>query len=128
MYLHPLFCILFIFTTTFATPFRTCNQPASPVLRASNWVISRLWPLRNNRLPITGNCDSTVDTTKGANLVNEDIVLRFNVSTVEEVRAIADAAQEYYLDIWAFNDNWVDIRLSQDFVRINVTLPNQGTY
>jgi extracellular matrix protein 14 len=47
----------------------------------------------------------------------QDIVLRFNISTAEEAKAIAEASEDLYLDVWEFNENWVDIRLSKDTVR-----------
>ena len=46
----------------------------------------------------------------------QDIVLRFSISTVEEANAIAEAAEDLYLDIWGFCDGWVDIRLAKDVV------------
>lgn len=43
-------------------------------------------------------------------------MLRFSISTAEEVKAIAEAAEDLYLDIWGFCDDWVDIRLAKDVV------------
>lgn len=46
-----------------------------------------------------------------------DVVLRFNVTTVEEGRRLATAAEEMYLDVWSANQEHVDIRIAQDSVR-----------
>lgn len=46
----------------------------------------------------------------------EDMVLRFNVSTEYEAEKLAEAASTLFLDVWEFNDNWVDIRLAKDVV------------
>lgn len=46
-----------------------------------------------------------------------DVVLRFNISTVEEEAALAQAADTLFLDVWEFTDNWADIRLAEDDVR-----------
>lgn len=46
----------------------------------------------------------------------EDVVLRFNLSTAEEERALAEAADTLFLDVWEFTSNWADIRLRKDDV------------
>ncbi|KAK0944730.1 putative metallocarboxypeptidase ecm14 [Friedmanniomyces endolithicus] len=45
-----------------------------------------------------------------------DMVLRFNVSTAEEAKGLAEAADTLLLDVWEFSRDWVDIRLSKDIV------------
>ncbi|EXK44123.1 hypothetical protein FOXG_04236 [Fusarium oxysporum f. sp. lycopersici 4287] len=45
------------------------------------------------------------------------LVLRFNVTTSHEEGALADAAARLFLDVWAFTDDYVDIRLHADEVR-----------
>ncbi|KAK5995839.1 Inactive metallocarboxypeptidase ecm14 [Cladobotryum mycophilum] len=45
-----------------------------------------------------------------------ELVLRFNVSTTDEEAALAEAASRLFLDIWAFTDDFVDIRLHSDVV------------
>lgn len=44
------------------------------------------------------------------------LVLRFNVSTADEEGALADAVARLFLDVWAFTDEFVDIRLHADEV------------
>lgn len=43
-----------------------------------------------------------------------ELVLRFNVTTTDEEAALADAAIRLFLDVWSFNDDFVDIRLHAD--------------
>lgn len=45
-----------------------------------------------------------------------DVVLRFNLTTIEEEKALAEAANTLFLDVWAFTSNWADIRLREDDV------------
>ena len=45
-----------------------------------------------------------------------DVVLRFNLSTPAEEKALADAADTLFLDVWEFTHNWADIRLREDDV------------
>ncbi|KAF2456401.1 hypothetical protein BDY21DRAFT_287967 [Lineolata rhizophorae] len=46
----------------------------------------------------------------------QDVVLRFNISSADEAVALAEAADVLFLDVWEFTGNWVDIRLSKDVV------------
>ncbi|KAL9106254.1 MAG: hypothetical protein Q9227_008722 [Pyrenula ochraceoflavens] len=46
----------------------------------------------------------------------EDIVLRFNISNDEEIKALAEAADTLYLDVWESTDFWADIRMAKDIV------------
>ncbi|KAK5712907.1 putative metallocarboxypeptidase ecm14 [Elasticomyces elasticus] len=45
-----------------------------------------------------------------------DVVLRFNISTTDEAKSLADAADTLLLDVWEFAQHWVDVRLSKDIV------------
>ena len=45
-----------------------------------------------------------------------DVVLRFKLKTVEEAKALAEASNTLFLDIWEFNEEWVDVRLSKAVV------------
>ena len=44
---------------------------------------------------------------------NKDVVLRFNMSTPEEVSALEEAADTLFLDVWAFTNTWADIRIAE---------------
>jgi extracellular matrix protein 14 len=45
-----------------------------------------------------------------------DVVLRFNISTADEARSLAEASDTLILDVWEFANDWVDIRLAQELV------------
>ncbi|KAG5927456.1 hypothetical protein E4U42_002244 [Claviceps africana] len=45
-----------------------------------------------------------------------EIVLRFNITTSEDGNTLAAAANRLSLDVWAFSNNFVDIRLHRDEV------------
>ncbi|RMY49043.1 hypothetical protein D0863_15246 [Hortaea werneckii] len=45
-----------------------------------------------------------------------DVVLRFNISTPDEAKSLAEAADTLLLDVWEFTQDWVDIRLAKDIV------------
>ncbi|KAG5950781.1 hypothetical protein E4U57_007389 [Claviceps arundinis] len=46
----------------------------------------------------------------------KEIVLRFNITTSQDERILAVAAKQLFLDVWAFSDTFVDIRLHRDDV------------
>ena len=46
----------------------------------------------------------------------EDVVLRFTIRSVEEAKALAEAADILFLDVWEFNEDWADIRVAKDVV------------
>jgi extracellular matrix protein 14 len=45
-----------------------------------------------------------------------DVLLRFNISTAEEAKSLAEASDTLLLDVWEFANDWVDIRLAQELV------------
>jgi extracellular matrix protein 14 len=97
----------------------SCSNPSpSPFRRLTNAIIASIWPLQHAQSNSGTSRDgcSRKEGPKAADLYAEDTVLRFNISTAEEVRAIIEAADAFYLDIWEFNDNWVDIRVAKNFV------------
>ena len=45
-----------------------------------------------------------------------DLVLRFNINSIDEAEALAQAVNVLFLDVWEYTTHWVDIRLSKDVV------------
>lgn len=45
-----------------------------------------------------------------------DVLLRFELSTAAEERALAEVADTLLLDVWEFTNNWADIRIREDDV------------
>ena len=56
-----------------------------------------------------------------------DVVLRFNISSADEAKALAEASNILFLDIWEFRDDWVDIRLAKDVVCCSLALSGSRT-
>jgi extracellular matrix protein 14 len=55
-----------------------------------------------------------------------DVVLRFNISTQAEEKALSEAADTLFLDVWEFTHGWADIRMREDDVR-RLTPTNEYT-
>ncbi len=43
-------------------------------------------------------------------------MLRFEINSIEDAKALAEAINVLFLDVWEFTTDWVDIRLSKDVV------------
>lgn len=50
-----------------------------------------------------------------ARMFKDEIVIRFNVTTVEEERALAEATETLFLDVWSW-DNTIDLRIQRNMV------------
>jgi extracellular matrix protein 14 len=52
----------------------------------------------------------------------DDIVLRFNLTTLEEEAALSEATSRLFLDIWSFAEEYVDIRIRKQNVHSLLSL------
>ncbi|KAI4955983.1 putative metallocarboxypeptidase ecm14 [Alternaria rosae] len=101
---------------TYAT---THNASPRPWRRLSDAIIRRIWKLPEDQKSLDGQNTRTAVDALGDKLVaqyNEDVVLRFKIRTAEEASALADAADVLFLDVWEFNEDWADLRVSKDVV------------
>jgi extracellular matrix protein 14 len=60
--------------------------------------------------PTKASSSSTIYQNMHKQYINE-LVLRFNISTTEEEASLSDAVARLFLDVWAFDGDYVDIRL-----------------
>ena len=99
-----------------------CHQHSQPAWRRlSNAILGRLWgtPEKQNPLSAGRQWPPLMGDSPNRKLIaryGEDIVLRFNISSAEEAEALAEAVDVLFLDVWEFNENWVDIRTSKDVI------------
>ncbi|PSN74646.1 hypothetical protein BS50DRAFT_606064 [Corynespora cassiicola Philippines] len=110
------------FTT--APPARN-NHPPRPWRRLSDAIIRKIWRIpdkHQNSLVLHSGAvgDVTGETeTPGQELVaryGDDLVLRFYIRTAHEASKLAEASRILFLDVWEFNEDWVDIRIAKDVV------------
>lgn len=87
-------------------------------------VIESIWgvPKRHGTPPGT-NPPATASTAPSSIRARygDDVVLRFSIRSAGDVKALIEASNILLLDVWSSTDEWVDIRLSKDVVRLVAT-------
>lgn len=63
---------------------------------------------------VTTNQSPSIDNLRAQ--YSNELVLRFNVTTTEEETALSDATARLFLDVWAFTEDYVDVRIHADEV------------
>ena len=92
------------------------NTPANPLRRLRDAIIEKIWDVPKRSKPKTcANTASLVPSNYHARY-GADVVLRFRFQTEDEVRALSEAIDILYLDVWEMSDEWVDIRIAKDVV------------
>ncbi|KAL8780620.1 MAG: hypothetical protein Q9194_000811 [Teloschistes cf. exilis] len=103
----------------------TFHQQSAPsksiATRLRDGLIRLVWSIPDNGLPSAAEPEpiSSGPATPPSTLFARyggDLVLRFNVQTPEEVAALTQAVDVLFLDVWEFNSDFVDIRVSKDVV------------
>ncbi|RMZ86641.1 hypothetical protein DV736_g6128, partial [Chaetothyriales sp. CBS 134916] len=90
--------------------------PPTPFRRLRDAIIERLWSIPpQSRLKPCHSQQSTAPLNYRTRFGN-DVVLRFSFESDDELKALSDAADTLYLDIWDISREWVDVRLSRDVV------------
>lgn len=93
--------------------------------RLSDAIIRKIWTLPDNQSGLGEGIGSTrqAATDHFVARYGEDVVLRFKISTADEAKALAEASDILFLDVWEFNEDWADIRVAKDVVSRQTTLP-----
>ena len=139
MHLFPSINLLLCCSLTLLSPHTTASclsRPPNPLLstpqQTSRNVRARSWfsYARDNLVQtiwrIPPSSESTAAHGKALALARPpptflaryggDLVLRFEINSVDEAEALAQAINVLFLDVWEFTTDWVDIRLSKDVV------------
>ncbi|KAL9117677.1 MAG: hypothetical protein Q9187_005785, partial [Circinaria calcarea] len=98
--------------------------PSLPNPPIRDGVVQYIWGAPSIQQSIHGNarpklCKSSSSSTPPPPVLaryGEDVVLRFNIKSPEESKALAVATNALFLDVWEFNSEWADIRLAKDVV------------
>lgn len=86
--------------------------------RLSDAIIRRIWTLPHSQKSWGQDTGRThqAATEQFVARYGEDVVLRFKIGSAEEAKALAEAADILFLDVWEFNEDWADIRVAKDVV------------
>ena len=118
-------------STALATPQKSAPQPfpASPqahsnerklLTRLRDGIIDTIWrkaPVdlshasHSRGIPLISKPPSNLLARFGG-----DVVLRFTIQSAEEAKALSNAANILFLDVWEFTPKWADVRLAKDLV------------
>ena len=85
-------------------------------------VISKLSGYLIEKIYGPAPIDSTIYSKAGTGSAlsqaryKDEVVLRFNISNEEEIRALGSATNTLFLDVWESNREWADIRIAKDVV------------
>lgn len=96
--------------------YHTTNKP-SHFRKFRDAIIEKIFSLPQKSKSHTG-CTGKIPTapTNFRTRYGNDVVLRFTFESEEEVKALSEASNILYLDVWEFTDEWVDIRIAKDVV------------
>ena len=90
--------------------------------RARDCLIHTIWRIPSDTHLDKANGKTSVPAGPPPTLLARyggDLVLRFNIKSIYEAEALAQAIDVLFLDVWEFTTDWVDIRLSKDVVSSN---------
>lgn len=87
-------------------------------------IIQYIWGLPSIGRSVHDNfrphfCKSSSPSTPPPTVLaryGEDVVLRFKIDSPEESKALAEATNVLFLDVWESNNEWADVRLAKDVV------------
>ena len=90
---------------------------------AADKAIEAIWPpLTADNKPTARSSRQPSPPPKLLARYGGDVVLRFNITSHKESKALAEAVDTLLLDVWDSTSDWVDIRLSKDTVCLSVSI------
>lgn len=98
------------------------NEPlkSSYLARLCDTIVESIWPHRQPSKRPSQSVDRSQD--RRASKYDDDVVLRFKITTREEAMAFAEAVDDLYLDLWQASQDWVDLRISRKVLPSFLTL------
>ena len=101
-----------------------------PYTKIRDGIIKYIWGLPSIRKSVHDSfrphfCKPSSPSTPPPTVLaryGEDVVLRFKLDSPEESKALADATNVLFLDVWESNSEWADVRLAKDVVGFTLSL------
>lgn len=107
------------------SPPQACKPELTPGLysKIRNGIIESIWRPEKQRV-----LSSSLSTpSEYREKYGKDVVLRFNITTPADVKALSRASDALGLDIWEANNEWADIRLAKERVGSSNALSSRLT-
>lgn len=93
------------------------ERPTGPFRRLRNALIEKIWSIPDPTVNTVSSAPPATRTPENfCARYGGDVVLRFQVKTEDEVKALSKATNILYLDVWDATNEWVDIRIAKDVV------------
>lgn len=93
------------------------EKTPGPFRRLRDTIIESIWSVPNRSAPKTSSQSRIPKAPENFRArYGADVVLRFQVRTEDEARALSEAADILYLDIWEATNEWVDVRIAKEVV------------
>lgn len=78
-------------------------------------ISTRIWGEKETQVVVAPHTQSKEASDAGlVARYGDEVVVRFTIKTSEEASALAKATETLFLDVWEFNADWADIRISKD--------------
>lgn len=112
--LSHLLLLAAVLPISLALPTDRPHTAANPLRRLHDAIVETIWTT-----PRRPSSRSQPDRALPSNLraqYGRHVVLRFTISSQEELQAISEAAESIFLDIWEATDQWVDLLVAKDML------------
>ncbi|OQV00044.1 hypothetical protein CLAIMM_05596 [Cladophialophora immunda] len=93
------------------------ERPTGSFRRLRDAIIERIWSVPSRYSSKSSSSSKAARAPENFRArYGGDVVLRFQIKSEDEARAISEAADILYLDIWESTNEWVDIRIAKEVV------------
>ncbi|KIX94840.1 uncharacterized protein Z520_09530 [Fonsecaea multimorphosa CBS 102226] len=93
------------------------ERPTGSFRRLRDAIIERIWSVPSRYSHKSSSISGAARAPENFRArYGGDVVLRFQVKSEDEARAISEAADILYLDIWETTNEWIDIRVAKEVV------------
>lgn len=99
------------------TPYSYKERQTGAFRRLRDSIIEKIWSIPSKPAQETFPLSHSIRLPENFKArYGNDAVLRFEVRTEDEAKALSEAAGILYLDVWQATDDWVDIRIAKEVV------------
>lgn len=97
-------------------PYAVREHAFGPFRKLRDTIIEKLWSIPHKSIHHSSTTSSPPTPELFRARYGNDVVLRFQLRTEDDAKALLQAADILFLDIWEGTNEWVDIRVAKDIV------------